>query len=192
GPIGSAIADLYLQIPSRATAQVLGLLIAGGLAGLILLDLVALAVGEDLTLRAHVTFFALPQSRVGLVVGRLTVVLGGTLGAYALSAIGVWYAAAALVAPSTRYVSIFDPFHLALAIPAFLLLLAGVTAAGAVFTKTSSQGLVAGVLAGVVIAGVTGYLLALHELTWLYPVALGFAGAGALGWAIGRYPSLGA
>jgi len=192
GPIGSAVADLYLHVPTRATAQILGLLIAGGLAGLILLDLVALAVGEDLTLRAHVTFFALPQSRRTLLAGRLTVVLGGAMASYGLSAVLVWFASAALVAPNPLILPIFDPGHLALAVPGFLLFLAGVTAAGAVFTRTASQGLVAGVLAGVVVAGLTGYLLAFHELTALFPVLLAIAGGGAIGWALDRYPTLGA
>ncbi|MCI4340369.1 MAG: hypothetical protein L3K06_01340 [Thermoplasmata archaeon] len=190
-PIGSAIADLYLQVPSQATAQILGLLIAGGLAGLILLDLVALSVGEDLGLRAHVTFFALPQDRRALLVGRLGIVLMGTIAAYALAAIGVWYSAAVLVAPDPLVRPIFDPFHLALAIPAFLLFLAGLTAAGSVFTKTSAQGLVTGILGGVVIAGVTGYLLALHELTLTFPLALLAAGVASIGWAVWQYPTLG-
>jgi len=191
GPVGSAISDLYLHVPSRATAQILGLLIAGGLAGLILLDLVALAVGEDLTLRAHVTFFALPQGRRALLTGRLSVVLAGAMGAYALAALGVWYVSGALVPADDLVRPIFDPGHLAIAIPAFLLFLAGVTAAGAVFTRTSAQGLVAGVLAGVVVAGGTGYLLDLHELTGLFPVVLAAAGAGAIGWTIAEYPKLG-
>jgi hypothetical protein len=190
-PIGSAIADLYLRIPSVATARILGLLIAGGLAGLILLDLVALAVGEDLTLRAHVTFFALPQGRRALLAGRLAVVLAGTLGAYALAAGGVWFASGALVTPTSLLQPIFDPGHLALAIPGFLVFLAGVTAAGAVYTRTAAQGLVAGVLAGVVVAGLTGYLLDLHEATALFPVLLAVAGAGAIGWTIEEYPKLG-
>jgi hypothetical protein len=191
GPIGSAIADLYLHVPSLATAQILGLLIAGGLVGLILLDLVALAVGEDLTLRAHVTFFALPQSRLALIAGRLSVVLAGTMASYGLAATGVWYASKAIVPPAPLLEPIFDPGHLALAVPAFLVFLAGVTAAGAVFTRTSSQGLVAGVLAGVVVAGLTGYLLDFHELTALFPVLLAVAGAGALGWTLVQYPKLG-
>jgi hypothetical protein len=191
GPVGSTIADLYLHVPSQATAQILGLLIAGGLAGLILLDLVPLSVGEDLALRAHVTFFSLPQSRRALLSGRLGLVLAATMASYGLSAAGVWFASTSLVAPDLTLMPILDPFHLALAIPAFLLFLAGVTAAGAVFTRTSSQGLVAGVLAGVVIAGVTGYLLALDELTALFPILLGLAGVGALGWALWQYPTLG-
>ena len=186
-PIGSIVADLYLRVPSQATAQVLGLLIAGGLAGLILLDLVALAVGEDLGLRAHVTFFALPQDRRALLTGRLALVLVGTLAAYGIAAIGVWYGAEAIVAADPRTVPILDPFHLALAVPAFLLFLAGVTAAGAVFTKTSAQGLVAGVLAGVVVAGGSGYLLALHELSIVFPLLLLVAGVGALAWSVWQY-----
>ena len=192
GPIGSAIADVYLRIPSQATAQILGLLIVGGLAGLILLDLVALAVGEDLTLRAHVTFFALPQSRLALIAGRLAVVLAGILAGYALAAAEVWYVSAALVAPDPYLVPIFSPWHLALSVFGFLVFLAGITAAGAVYTRASSQGLVAGVLAGVVVAGGTGYLLALHELTLLFPVGLAVVGAGALVWSVIRDPTLAA
>jgi hypothetical protein len=189
--LGSAIADLYLHIPSLATAQILGLLIAGGLSGLIVLDLAGLAAGEDLALRAHVTFFALPQDRRAILAGRLFVVLGGGLAAYAVAAVGVWYGSAALVAPDASVRAIFPPAHLALAVPAFLLFLAGVTVAGAVYTRTSAQGLVAGVLAGVVVAGATGALLADGELTLLFPVVLALAGAGALGWALVQYPNLG-
>jgi hypothetical protein len=192
GPVGSAVADLYLKIPSTATALILGLIITGGLAGLVLLDLTALAVGEDLGLRAHWTFFTLPQRRTSLLAGRLGLVLALGLGAYAIGAIAVWSLGGALVSAAPSNAPIFDPGHLAWAIPAFLVFLAGVTAAAAVYSKTSAQALVAGVLAGVVGAGVTGDLLFQGQLTVLFPLLLLAAGLGALAWSLYTYPRLAA
>ena len=192
GPIGSAVADLYLKIPSTATALLLGLMITGGLAGLILLDLTALAVGEDLGLRAHWTYFTLPQGRTALLAGRLTVVLGLGMAAYAVGALAIWGLGGTLITPGDARAPIFDPAHLAWAIPAFLLFLAGVTAAAAAYSRTSAQAIVAGVLGGVVGAGVTGDLLFQGQLTLLFPVLLALGGVGALGWAFYRYPQLAA
>lgn len=189
-PIGSAIADLYLKVPATPTAEILGLLIAGGLTSLILLDLAALAAGEDLALRAHLTGFALPQDRRAILAGRLIAVLGAGMGAYAIAAAGAWEAAVLLVAPDPLTHAFLDPSHLAWAVPGFLLFLAGVTVAGAVYTRTSAQGIVAGVLAAVVVAGVTGDLLAHSELTLAFPAVLAAAGAGSLGWAVARYPTV--
>ena len=190
GPVGSAIADLYLKIPSTGTALILGLLITGGLAALILLDLTALAVGEDLGLRAHWTFFTLPQRRANILAGRLGLVLALTLGAYAIGAVAVWSLGGALVTPAPTKPPVLDPAHLAWAIPAFLVFLAGVTSAAAVISRTSAQALVAGVLAGVVGAGVTGNLLFQGELTPLFPLLLLVSGLGGLGWSLYRYPKL--
>jgi hypothetical protein len=190
GPIGSAVADLYLRIPSADTAMILGLLITGGLAGLILLDLTALAVGEDLGLRAHLTFFTLPQSRVALLSGRLTVIVAAGLGAYALGALEIVALGGRLIEPAASLPPIFSPDHLALAIPAFLLFLAGITSAAAVYSRTSAQALVAGVLAGVVAAGGTGYLLFQGELTLAFPAVLAAAGVGTIGWSLYQYPRI--
>jgi hypothetical protein len=184
------VADVYLKIPSQGTALVLGLLITGGLAGLVLLDLVALAVGEDLALRAHLTFFTLPQGRPAMLGGRLFVAFGGPLVAFGLGAGAVWALGGALVTAQPGALPIFDPSHLALAIVAFLVFLGGVTSAAAVFSRTSSQGLVAGVLAGVVVAGLTGYLLVAHELTEIFPVGLTAAGFAAVAWTLYQYSSL--
>ncbi|HEV8049993.1 MAG TPA: hypothetical protein VGP88_05320, partial [Thermoplasmata archaeon] len=76
GPIGSGVADLVLRLPSPGTAAVLGLLITAGLAALVVLDLTALAVGEDLALRTHYLTFALPEPRAASLGGRLAVVVG--------------------------------------------------------------------------------------------------------------------
>ena len=190
-PIGSAIADLYLRIPSVATARILGLLIAGGLAGLILLDLVALAVGEDLTLRAHVTFFALPQGRRALLAGRLAVGTGGhARGVHARRGGGL--------------VRLGRARHSDLAAPADLRSgspragdprVPGVPRGG----HRGGRGLHAHRGAGAGGRGpcrrrrrrATGYLLDLHEATALFPVLLAVAGAGAIGWTIEEYPKLG-
>jgi len=190
GPIGSAVADAYLRIPSVGTALVLGLLITGGLAGLVLLDLVALAVGEDLGLRAHLTFLTLPQSAVSALAGRLLVALAGPIAAFGVGATAIGVLGGALVTPQPSAPPILDPTHLAWGIAAFLLFLGGVTAAASVVSRTSAQGLVAGVLAGVVVAGLTGYLLAAHQLTALLPSALAVAGLGAVGWTLYRYSIL--
>lgn len=192
GPVGSAIADVYLRIPTASTAEVLGLLITGGLAGLILLDLVALAVGEDLGLRAHLTFFVLPQRRSTLLAGRLLTPLSLGLGAYAIGSALILALGGALVTAGPSRTAIFDPGHLALAIPGFLVFLTGVTSAGAAYSRGSAQAIVAGVLAGVVVAGGTGFLLLQGTLTMAFPLLLAIAGAGAIGgslWAYDRVES---
>ena len=190
GPVGSAIADLYLKVPSVATAQILGLLVTAGLAGLILLDLTALAVGEDLVRRAHLATFALPQDPRWAMAGRLLVATGAPIGAYLIGAAAVWQLGGALLAPTPLpTVPLFDPGHLFWAIPGLLLALAGVTAAGAVVTRSSSEAIVAGVLAGVVVAGGVGYLVAQHQVTALDPVLLGLAGVGALAASALKYPA---
>src|ERR1700683_2321963 len=100
GPIGSTVADLYLHIPSPGTAAVLGLLITAGLAALVVLDLTALAVGEDLALRTQFLTFALPQRRVSALAGRLGLVVGGTLAVYGVGAALVSSLSATLIAAS--------------------------------------------------------------------------------------------
>ncbi|MCI4351732.1 MAG: hypothetical protein L3K15_09520 [Thermoplasmata archaeon] len=188
GPIGSAIADLYLRVPSPGTAEVLGLLITGGLAALVVLDLTALAVGEDLALRTHFLTFPLPQSRVAALAGRLVVVVGGALGVYGLGAIAVTGLAQYLVAASpTAPAPILAPGHLAVGLAGLLVFLGGVAAAGAIVTRTVAQGLVAGVLAGVLVAGVASMFLIQGRLTPLFPVALAVAGLAGLGWSLVQY-----
>ena len=99
GPVGSAIADVYLKVPSVATALILGLLIEAGLTALVILDLTALAVGEELSRRAHLVSFALPQGRGRMLIGRLSVALGGSLAVFAAGAAGVWALGGLLVQP---------------------------------------------------------------------------------------------
>ncbi|MCI4322486.1 MAG: hypothetical protein L3K03_00430 [Thermoplasmata archaeon] len=191
GPVGSAIADLYLKIPSQGTALILGLLVTGGLGALIMLDLTALAVGEDLTLRAHLTAFPLPQDRTALLGGRVAVVWGGTLGAYAIGAAGVWVLGGALVTTQPGAVTpLFPPSHLLLALPALLIFLGGVTAAAAVITRAAAQALVAGILAGVLAAGAASYFVFEHQLSAVFPVGLAGIGIVGLGFALYRYPQL--
>ncbi|MCI4362993.1 MAG: hypothetical protein L3K13_01625 [Thermoplasmata archaeon] len=190
-PIGSAVADLYLRIPSLETARVLGLFITAGLAGLLALDLVALAVGEDLSLGAHLTAFTLPQGRRAQLAGRTTLVMAGVLGSYGVGAVLVWTLSGLLVTPSTGAAApIVLPLHLALGLPGLLLFLGGVTAAGAVVTRSAAQSLVAGVLAGVVAAGVGSWFLLERSLTALFPVGLAAVGLVGFAWSLYRFPSL--
>jgi hypothetical protein len=188
GPVGSAIADLYLHVPSPATAEVLGLLITAGLAALVTLDLTALAVGEDLALRTQYLTFALPQSRAGALLGRLIVVVGGTIGAFALATVAVFGSAQVLVpltlgAPAPLLV----PTHLAVGLLGLLLFLGGVTAAAGVVTRSAAQALVAGILAGVVAVGAGTLFLLQRQLTDAFPVALGIVGMAGFAWCLVTY-----
>jgi hypothetical protein len=191
GPVGSAAADLYLRVPSTATAQILGLLITGGLSALIVLDLTALAVGEDLTLRTHVLTFALPQDRASALAGRLLVVTGGVLGSYAVGAAGsVWVATALVQTASNALPPILNPVHLYFGLFGLLMFLGGVVAAGAVVTRSSSQALVVGVLAGVLGAGIASSFLLQHQLGTTFPVVLGAVGVVGWGWSLFAYGKL--
>lgn len=192
GPVGSAIADVYLRIPSAATATILGLLVTAGLAGLILLDLTALAVGEELAGGLQGALFPLPQDRRAALAGRLLPAVGGPMLGYGVGAGAIWAIGGALVTPAAYAAApLFAPAHLLIAIPGLLLALAGVTAAGAAVTRHPSEAIVAGVLAGVVIAGGVGYLVFEREISLVLPAVLAIAGAASLGFAILRYPSLG-
>jgi ABC-type transport system involved in multi-copper enzyme maturation permease subunit len=188
GPIGSAIADVYLRVPSSGTAEVLGLLITGGLAALVVLDLTALAVGEDLALRTHYLSFALPQPRGSALAGRLTVVVGGSLGAYSLGGLAVLWLAAALVGNSSSAPPpILEPAHLALGMLGLLLFLGGIAGAAGVVTRSAAQALVAGVLGGVVAAGLGSLFLVQGRLTVVFPVALAIAGFAGLAGCVYGY-----
>jgi ABC-type transport system involved in multi-copper enzyme maturation permease subunit len=191
GPVGSAIADLYLQVPTPGTAQVLGLLILAGLSALVVLDLTALAVGEDLALRTQYLTFALPQSRSAALGGRLLVVIGGTVGMYCLGALGVLLLASQLVSASPLAAApILPPVHLAFGLVGLLLFLGGVTAAAGVVTRSASQALVAGILAGVVAAGLGSLFLIDGQLTTGFPVALGVVGVAGLGLCLVQYSQI--
>jgi hypothetical protein len=193
GPIGSALADLYLRIPTAATAEILGCLVTAGLAGLILLDLTALATGEDLQRRSQLFYFALPQPRSPMLVGRLVVVVGGCLAAYGVGAFAIFALGGALTAPiAGARPPLFIPTHLALAVPGLLVFLAGVVAAAALVTRSASEAIVAGILAGVVVAGGIGYLVSQGTIAAWFPGGLAVAGLAALGWAVYEYPTLGA
>jgi hypothetical protein len=192
GPIGSAVADLYLKVPSAATAVILGGLVTAGLAGLVLLDLTALATGEDLARRSQLFYFALPQPRSPMLAGRLLVVVGGSLATYAAGASVIWFVAGTFTDPSSlARPPLFIPAHLLWAIPGLLLFLAGVVAAAAVVTRSASEAIVAGILAGVVVAAGSGYLVSQGTMDAWFPVGLALAGLGALGWATLQYPQLG-
>jgi len=188
GPTGSAIADLYLGVNSAGTAEVLGLLILAGLSSLVVLDLTALAVGEDLALRTHYLTFALPQSRGAALAGRLAVVVTGGLASYGMGAVGVAGLANALITTSsTAPAPILMPAHLALGIVGLLIFLGGVTAAAGIVTRSASQALVAGVLAGVVSAGIGSMLLVEGQLTPLFPGVLAAVGLMGFVWCLLQY-----
>ncbi|MGP8159459.1 MAG: hypothetical protein ACLPWO_07650 [Thermoplasmata archaeon] len=188
GPIGSGIADLYLRVPSSGTAEVLGLLITAGLAALVVLDLTALAVGEDLALRTHYLTFALPQPRASALAGRLGVVVGGAIAVYGIGAVAVaWLAGALVTTSSTAPTPIIVPAHLALGLLGLLVFLGGVTAAAGVVTRSASQALVAGILAGVVAAGIGSMFLIEGRLTALFPEVLAAAGLVGFAWCLIQY-----
>lgn len=187
GPVGSAVADRYLALPSPGTAEVLGLLVTAGLAALVALDLAALAIGEDLALHADFFTLVLPQPKRAMVAGRLVPPLAGALAAYlAGAALVVAFAPLLVTASPGAAPPPLDPGHLFWGLAGFLLLLGGVAAAAAAVTRSASQGLVVGVLTGVVAAGLSAELLVQGTLTVLAPVAMAIAGAAALAVAVER------
>ena len=198
GPIGSALAilDFGPLAPHGAplvhpTALVLGLFIVGGLASMVVLDLAALTVGEDLGRRAHLTAFSLPQARWEVLAGRFLVVMGAGLGAFVVGALLTWGLAGALVPPrSDDGYGLFDPTHLLEAMLALLFFLGAVTTQASVIARSASEALVAGVLAGVTVAGVAGYLLLQQQLTMELPAVLAGGGAIGLAWTFLRFERL--
>ena len=191
GPIGSAIADLYLRIPSAGTAEVLGLFITAGLAALVVLDLTALAVGEDLSLRTHYLTFALPQPRAAVLLGRVGLVLGATVAVYGAGALTVLALGGLLVSSvPLAPAPILPASHLAVGLVGLLVFLGGVTSAAAVQTRGASQALVAGVLAGVLAGGAGSLLLLEGRLTAVFPGVLAAVGLAGFGWCLWRYARL--
>jgi hypothetical protein len=191
GPVGSAVADVYLQIPSAPTAVVLGLLVTAGLSALVVIDLTALATGEDLGLRSQLFYFSLPQHRTALLAGRLLLVVAGALGTYAVGAALVFALGGSLIHPGLEArPPLFDPVHLAVAVAGLLVFLAGTAAAAAVVTKSASEATVASVLGGVVVAGAIGYLVSQGEISLWFPVGLTSVGIGELIWASLWFPRL--
>jgi hypothetical protein len=191
GPIGSVVADLYLRVPSSGTAAVLGLLITAGLAALVILDLTALAVGEDLTRRTQYFTFALPQSPAPALARRLAVVVGGSLVSYGIGALAVVGSAGVLVASSaTAPVPILPSAHLAVGVLGLLVFLGGVTSIAAIITRSASQALVAGVLAAVVAVGLASWFLIEGRLTMWFPAGLGVVGLAGFAWCLFQYGRL--
>jgi hypothetical protein len=188
GPVGSAVSDLYLRVPSPETAAVLGLLITAGLGSLVVLDLTALAVGEDLALRTQYLTFALPQARATALGGRLLVVIGGSSAGYGVGALGVLWLAQVVVPPNPAAPpAILPPDHLAVGLVGLLLFLAGVTAAAGALTRSAAQALVAGVLAGVVAAGLASLFLLEGRLTLAFPAALTAVGVATIAFCLLLY-----
>lgn len=198
GPIGSALAFLYFAHVTtngtsltRGTALLLGLFVTGGLSGIVMLDLSALTVGEELARRSHVIEFALPQSRPGILGGRLLVVFGLTLGVFVVAGLAVWPIAGAIVpaAPGDP-APLFDPVHLFEGMLCLLLFLGAVALNASVITRSSSEALVAGVLAGVVTAAAAGWFAYERQISLLFPAALLAIAVGALVWTFLRFEAL--
>lgn len=198
GPIGSACAFLYFghvqpngAVLTNGTAIMLGLFVTGGLAGMVMLDLSALTVGEELARRSHLTAFSLPQTRAEMLAGRLLVVLGGSLAVFALGGILVWPIAGAIVPPvSGAPAPLFPTVHLFLAMLALLLFLGAVTLNASVITRSASESLVAGVLAAVVTAAAAGWFTYERQISMLFPAVLVLVAAVALGWSFERFEKL--
>lgn len=191
GPIGSAIAFVYFDVGLVSLAQILGLFVTGGLGGMVLIDLCALTVGEDLSRRSHLTILTLPQPRASVLAGRLLVSLGAPLLAFLLGGVEVYYLAGVLVhnVPGTPGLGI-DPLHLLEAMALLLFFLGAIAVAASMVTRNASGPLVVGILGGVVAAAGAFYFLHEGEITMLYPGALGLVGVGALGWSAYQYEAL--
>lgn len=189
GPVGSAIAFLYLHVASQGIALLLGLFVTGGLGGMIVIDYSALTLGEELVRRAELTEFTLPQSRGSLLAGRLVVVFGTSLGSFGVGAAGVW-ALAGVFAPGSSSTVLFVPSHLLEALFLLLFFLGAITLCASTITRSASESLVAGILGGVLTAGLAFYFVYERTITMWYPAALGVAGAVALALAWVRYDAL--
>jgi hypothetical protein len=189
GPIGSAIAFLYFHIQYQADALLLGLLVTGGLSALVMLDLAALTVGEELACRAHYTLFTLPQERWVMLSGRVGVVFGASLAVFALGSALVVLLATELV-PATTLPGVINPVHLVEGMAILLVFLGAVTLTASILTRSASEALVAGILAAVVTVAVAAYLLLHGELTMLFPAVLGLGAGIAFGWSVASYSSL--
>lgn len=191
GPIGSAIAFVYFHVGLVGTARELGLFVTGGLGAMVAIDYGALTAGEELSRRAHLMFFTLPQSRGTLLTGRLIVALGLPVAAFLLGGAEVWVLAGALVQNQPGLnPPLLDPGHLFEGMALLLVFLGAISVNASVITRSASEALVVGVLGGVVTAGVALYFVLEHQISMLFPVALGLVAAGAVGWSLYRYESL--
>ena len=180
GPAGSLLADLYLKVGSAPTAGLLGVLVVGALSGLIVLDLAALSMGEELSRRSHGPLLLLPVRRSALYAGRVTAVLGGTLGAYGVGALVVLLLAQRLVTGSGGPSIGLDPVHAALGMLAVLFFLGAITFVAALVAGSASEALGVGMLAGFSVSILLVYLLLERALTLAVPAGLALAGAAIL------------
>ncbi len=198
GPVGSLLAFLYFAhvqangtLLTHGTALTLGLFVTGGLAGMVMLDLGALTVGEEIARRSHMISFGLPQSRAGILAGRLLVVFGLTLGAFVVGGLLVWPIASAVVpASSGEAAPLFDPVHLFEGVLCLLLFLGAIAVNASVLTRSSSEALVAGVLAGVVTVALAGWFTYEGQISMLFPAVLLAVAVVALLWSFLRFESL--
>jgi hypothetical protein len=82
---------------------------------------------------------------------------------------------------------ILIPGHLAVGAAGLLFFLAGVTAAAGIVTRSASQALVVGVLAGVVAAGVGTLFFIDDRLNSWFPVGLAAVGLLGFAWCFVQY-----
>lgn len=190
-PIGSAIAFVYFGVQLVGTARELGLFITAGLAGMIVIDLCALTVGEELSRKAHLTSFTLPQGRAGILGGRLLLLLAASLGVFLVGGLEVWALAGVLVHNQAgARPPLLDPLRLFEAMVLLLFFLGAITVCASIITRSASEALVAGILGGVVTAGGAGYFLLEHDISMAFPAALGLAAVAALAVSFERYEKL--
>lgn len=191
GPLGTLSALEVLKVTSPGIGQTLGLAIVGGLGALVVLDLSALSVGEELSRRANLILFVLPQGRGAPLAGRVLLLLGAALASVGIGAVAVLAMAPAIV-PATvgAAPAPFNVLHLLLGLVALLAFLGGVTLAASVITRSAASALVAGILAAVVTAAGAAYLAFQHTLTFDFPIGLALGALIAYAWAFDEYVRL--
>lgn len=187
GPTGSLLADRYLKVGSASTAGLLGILVVGALSGLVVLDLAALSIGEELSRRSHGPLLLLPVRRSAVYAGRATAVLGAPLGAYGLGALLVLFLTDWLIPGNAGPTIALDPVHTAFGMLALLFFLGSVTFVAALVAGTASEALGLGVLAGFSVSILLVYLLLEHALTLAVPAGLALAGVVTLLFGLRTY-----
>lgn len=191
GPIGTFASLEVLRVNSPGVGQVLGLAIVGGLGALVILDLSALSVGEELSRRASLLLFVLPQGRGAPLAGRVLLLLSAALVSVLVGS-GIVLALVPLVVPVTvgAAPAPFNPLHVILGLVALLAFLGGVTLVASVVTRSAASALVAGVLAAVVTASGAAYLTYQHTLMMDFPEGLALGAVLAYAWAFDEYVRL--
>ena len=187
GPVGSLVADLYLRVGSRGAATVLGLIIVAALAGLILLDLAALALGEELEKGSLANWSLLPIGRPALYLSRLVTGVGIPLVSF-LGGAGLVVLAADLVPAGTPSPALsIGPFPAVLGLAAALFLLGTIAFIAPLWSGSASGALSVGVIGGFALVTLLAYLWLEHTLSWGVVAALVVAGTVAAGVGYRRF-----